>query len=230
MRIQVLFLEDVYPKYQAGDVHNVPGGYARNYLIPQGLATLATKDQLRRVAKIRSSSGVKRDAEINRLNSLGDRINGLTIPFESRAGGGGRLYGSVSTAQISEEIKRITGDEITRRSILLSEPIKELGTYQIQVQLGREFTGSITLVVHDGSPDATEVEDSVTDETELSEEIQGSVSNDKEPILTGTDTADEKVSSSQEEIIGEVAILDSEESFDAEEDEGENVRGESTSP
>jgi len=230
LRIQVLFLEDVYPKYQAGDVHNVPGGYARNYLIPQGLAALATKDQLRRVAKIRSSSGVKRDVETNRLNSLGGRINGLTIPLETRAGGGGRLYGSVSTAQISEEIKRITGDEITRRSILLNEPIKELGTYQIEVQLGREFTGSITVVVHDGTPDVVEEEEPVTDETELSEENQVPVSNDKEPITSETDTTDEKVSSSQEEIIGEAAVLDSEESLDSEEDEGENVRGESTSP
>ena len=230
MRIRVLFIEDVYPKYQAGDVHSVPGGYARNYLIPQGLAALATKDQLRRVGKIRSVSGVKRNSESQRLKSLGDRLNGLTIPLESRAGSGGRLYGSVSSARVSDEIKRITGDEINRRSILLNEPIKELGTYQIQVQLGQEFTGFITLVVHDGQPNEMESEDSLPDNMELTDEKQNSVSTEIESTLTETSILNGEESGSQEEITGEVTVLDSEGSLVPEEDEGEDVRGESTSP
>lgn len=230
MRIRVLFLEDVFPKYQAGDIYNVPGGYARNYLIPKGLAALATTDQLRKVEKIRVVAGVKRDSEAQRLNSLGERVDGLTIPLEARAGGGGRLYGSITSLQIIEEIKRVTGDDIDRQSILLPEPIKELGQYQVQVQLGREITGSITVIVHNGQSKGSPPEDSLSEEMERTQEEQNTASADAQATFTDTTDDDNGDSGSVEEITGEVMILDPEESSVSEEDEGEDVRGESTSP
>jgi len=146
--MKVVFLEDVPGVAQGGDVKDVKNGFARNYLIPQQLATPATKDSLQRIERL------KKHAEVARLKSLADMrqvaeaIAGRRIDIEMRAGVSGRLYGSVTNAIVAEKLAEMTDHEIDRRVVQIPESIRETGTYPIQVRLHTEVTTDVTLLVH----------------------------------------------------------------------------------
>ena len=146
--MKVVFLEDVPGVAQGGDVKDVKNGFARNYLIPQQLATPATRDSLQRIERL------KKHAEVARLKSLADMrqvaeaIAGRRIDIEMRAGVSGRLYGSVTNAIVAEKLAEMTDHEIDRRVVQIPESIRETGTYAIQVRLHTEVTTDVTLLVH----------------------------------------------------------------------------------
>ena len=146
--MKVVFLEDVPGVAQGGDVKDVKNGFARNYLIPQQLATPATKDSLQRIERL------KKHAEVTRLKSLADmrqvaeEISGRRIDIEMRAGVSGRLYGSVTNAVVAERLEEMTAHEIDRRIVQIPESIRETGTYPIQIRLHSEVTTDVTLLVH----------------------------------------------------------------------------------
>lgn len=146
--MKVVFLEDVPGVAQGGDVKDVKNGFARNYLIPQQLATPATRDSLQRIERL------KKHAEVARLKSLADmrqvaeEIAGRRIDIEMRAGVSGRLYGSVTNAIVAEKLAEMTAHEIDRRVVQIPESIRETGTYAIQVRLHTEVTTDVTLLVH----------------------------------------------------------------------------------
>lgn len=146
--MKVVFLEDVPGVAQGGDVKDVKNGFARNYLIPQQLATPATRDSLQRIERL------KKHAEVARLKSLADMrevaeaISGRRIDIEMRAGVSGRLYGSVTNAVVAERLAEMTAHEIDRRIVQIPESIRETGTYPIQIRLHSEVTTDVTLLVH----------------------------------------------------------------------------------
>ena len=146
--MKVVFLEDVPGVAQGGDVKDVKNGFARNYLIPQQLATPATRDSLQRIERL------KQQAEVTRLKSLADmrevaeEISGRRIDIEMRAGVSGRLYGSVTNAVVAERLEEMTAHEIDRRIVQIPESIRETGTYPIQIRLHTEVTSDVTLLVH----------------------------------------------------------------------------------
>ena len=146
--MKVVFLEDVPGVAQGGDVKDVKNGFARNYLIPQQLATPATRDSLQRIERL------KQQAEVTRLKSLADmrevaeEISGRRIDVEMRAGVSGRLYGSVTNAVVAERLAEMTAHEIDRRVVQIPESIRETGTYAIQIRLHSEVTTDVTLLVH----------------------------------------------------------------------------------
>ena len=123
------------------------GGYARNYLIPRGMAVPATRDQLQRAEKLRASAEVRRVAEVKDLRAFGEQVEGARLTLRARAGEEGRLYGSVTAAGIAEELTRLVGREVDRRLVQLSAPIKELGEYEVPVRLHMEVVPTITVVV-----------------------------------------------------------------------------------
>ena len=151
MRVQVVFLADVPPKHMAGDVRAVSGGYARNYLIPQGLAAPATADQLKRIAKIKSAAEAKRARDAADLKSVADVLEGLSVTLKGRSGQGGRLYGSITTMAIASALTEAVGHDIDRRIISLTEPIRDLGTYQVPVRLHMDLIPTVTVVVEDAA-------------------------------------------------------------------------------
>ena len=104
MRVQVVFLADVPPKHMAGDVRAVAGGYARNYLIPQGLAAPATIDHLKRIEKIKRAAESKRARDASDLKGVADLLEGLSVTLKGRSGQGGRLYGSITNIAIAEAL------------------------------------------------------------------------------------------------------------------------------
>ncbi len=146
--MKVVFLEDVPGVAQGGDVKDVKNGFARNYLIPQQLATPATRDSLQRIERL------KKHAEVTRLKSLADMrevaeaISGRRIDIEMRAGVSGRLYGSVTNAVVAERLAEMTAHEVDRRIVQIPESIRETGTYPVQIRLHTEVTTDVTLLVH----------------------------------------------------------------------------------
>ncbi|MFN3975156.1 MAG: 50S ribosomal protein L9 [Dehalococcoidia bacterium] len=149
MRIRVIFVQDVPPRYRAGDVREVAGGYARNYLIPQGLALPATPGNLQRLEKIKKAGEERRQRLAEEMRTLAERIQGQVITIKARAAEGGKLYGSVSAGAIADALSKSIGRAVERRLIALPEPIKALGQYQISVNLYYGITPTLTVVVEE---------------------------------------------------------------------------------
>ena len=168
-----MFVQDVLPRYRAGEVWSVAGGYARNYLIPRGLAVPATRDQLQRAEKLRASAEVRRAVEVKGLRAFGEQVEGARLTLRARVGEEGRLYGSVTAAGIAEELTRLVGREVDRRLVQLDAPIKEVGEYEVPVRLHVEVVPTITVVVEgEGRTAATEqpAPTASADATEAAEE------------------------------------------------------------
>ena len=151
MRFQVVFLADVPPKYMAGEVRAVAGGFARNYLIPQGLAAPATSEQLKRIEKIKKVAEVKRFKETSDLKGVADKLEGLSITLKGRAGEGGHLYGSITNMAIAEALTEAVGQDIDRRTITLQEPIRNLGTFEVPVRLHMDLNPTVSVIVEDAA-------------------------------------------------------------------------------
>ena len=145
--MKILLRADVDNLGKKGDLVEVADGYARNYLVPRGLALQASRG----AQKQADAMGRNRDARDRRereaAEALAAQFNGRTISVKARAGGEGRLFGSVTNNDIAEAIERQTGAEIDRRKIELAEPIKELGGFDLQVRLHADVDASIHVEV-----------------------------------------------------------------------------------
>jgi large subunit ribosomal protein L9 len=145
--MRVLLLKDVYKLGRAGEVKRVADGYGRNYLIPQGMATLATAGALKQAERIKSAAEVKR-AQLNQeMTAVYSQLNGLQLNFPVKAGETGRLYGSVTHQMVSEAVTAQKGIAIDRGQIL-GEPIRSLGVHKIRVRLTMDLIPELTVVVH----------------------------------------------------------------------------------
>ena len=144
--MRVLFVQDVLGTAYAGDIKEVRNGFARNYLIPKTLAVLATKDQLTRVERLRSSASKRRDVTETEMTALADKLRNASINMTGRAGRNDRLYGSITNVMVAEELTKIAGRDIDRRRIYL-EPIRHLGTYTVNVKLHPGIEAKVTIVV-----------------------------------------------------------------------------------
>jgi large subunit ribosomal protein L9 len=145
--MKVLLLKDVYKLGRAGDVKKVADGYGRNYLLPQGLAVIATPGALKQVDYIRRTAASQRERMNLELGSVAQRLEGLKLVFPAKAGETGKLYGSITTAMIGEVILRESGAAIDRRAID-SQPIKTLGVHTAHVRLTIDLVPEITILVH----------------------------------------------------------------------------------
>jgi large subunit ribosomal protein L9 len=145
--MKVLLLQDVYNLGQAGEVKTVADGYGRNYLLPRGMAILATPAAIRRAERIKQAAVEKRAREKADIEALAQVIGGTTLTFNARAGEKGKLYGSITSAQIADAIAKKLGAEFDKRKIALREPIREVGTYSIPVRLNAETAPVVTVIV-----------------------------------------------------------------------------------
>ncbi len=145
--MRVLLLKDVYKLGRAGDVKRVADGYGRNYLIPQGMATLATPGALKQADRIRSAGELKR-AQLNQeMTSVHSQLDGLQLNFPVKAGETGRLYGSVTHQMLTEAILQRKGIPV-ERSQILGEPIRSLGVHKVKVRLTVDLIPELAIVVH----------------------------------------------------------------------------------
>jgi large subunit ribosomal protein L9 len=147
LEMKVLLLKDVYKLGRAGDVKKVADGYGRNFLLPRGLAVLATEGMLKQADRIRSKADVERARLTQELGSVAEQLEGLELTFPVKASETGRLYGSVTTMMISEAIQATTGLEVERRQID-SQPLKTLGVHQVDIRLTLDLVPGIVVVIH----------------------------------------------------------------------------------
>jgi len=145
--MKVLLTKDVDKLGTSGEVKEVSGGYGRNYLIPQGMAVLATRGQVKQAAE-RQAAQHKRDQAARRdAESLAARISGQTLRFTARVGELDRLYGSITSGDIAEKLAAQIGFDVDRRKIDLDEPIKRIGIYPIKIRLMAGLEPLVNVVV-----------------------------------------------------------------------------------
>lgn len=145
--MKVLLLKDVYKLGRAGDVKRVADGYGRNFLLPQGMAVLATVGALKQSERIRTEATKKRAVLNNEMSSVADVIKGLALGFPSKAGETGKLYGSITAQNVVSAIKTKTGIEIKRQQVDL-QPIRNLGEHKAHVRLTMDLIPEIRVVVY----------------------------------------------------------------------------------
>jgi large subunit ribosomal protein L9 len=167
--MKVLLIQDVEDLGQAGEVHDVAAGFGRNFLIPRGLATLATPGALKQADLHRRRAAEKRERIAEEMASLVDVVEQTTLSFQAKAGEKGRLYGSVTSAEIAEKLSEAVGQEIDRRKIVMDGTIKEVGTHQISLRLSADHVAEFDVVVEPTEPlEETEEEEAEEPSAEAS--------------------------------------------------------------
>ncbi len=150
--VKLILVESIHRLGEAGDLVSVRPGFARNFLLPQGKAMLATESRVAEFEHKRRIAEEKAARELKDLQAVKARLEALRIEVGARAGESGKLFGSVTTAQIAEKIAA-AGLDIDRRRIDLRDPIKEVGEHKVSVKLLRELIAQVTVnVVAEGGP------------------------------------------------------------------------------
>jgi large subunit ribosomal protein L9 len=149
--VKVVLTQDVPTLGKAGELKDVSPGYMRNYLVPKHLAVAATPGELKtlearraQIAKVQLKA--RTDAE-----SLAKRLADAALTFQVRVGEQNRLYGSITSKDIAEELARTTGITLDRRDIELEEPLKTLGSFTVPVRLGHEVKGNINVTLQEAA-------------------------------------------------------------------------------
>lgn len=145
--MKVLLNETVKNVGRAGEIKEVKDGYARNFLIPRGMASIANAAAVAQ-AKSQRAADERREAKSATANqALGSRIEATSVTLKARVGEQGRLYGAITSADIAEALAEQLGQEIDRRRIELEEPIRHLGEYKVPVRLARDVVPHLTVTV-----------------------------------------------------------------------------------
>ena len=142
--MRVILTQDVKGTGKAGEVKDVADGYARNFLIPRKLAVPASAGALRGVEQRQQAESKRAAAEETDARRLADRVSAEPIVVKARVGDQGRLYGSITSADVAEQLSRRLGQPIDKRRIELAEPIRQLGTFQVPIRLHRAVTANLT--------------------------------------------------------------------------------------
>jgi large subunit ribosomal protein L9 len=161
--MEVILIKDVPRLGQAGEVYDVAAGYARNYLVPQGLATIATPAALNELAQRREAEARQQEQVEEEARYLAGTLEGFHLIIEAKTGEKERLYGSVTSGDIAEVLEKETGTAVDRRKIELEEPIRQLGIYTIPVRLASDIAPLIRVEVV-GSEGSTKDKDLSEDE------------------------------------------------------------------
>ncbi len=144
---EVILLRDVKRLGKAGEVKRVAGGYARNYLVPRSLAAIATPQTIKQARERLAAQSRQTQRDQSDAQSLAEVVSPLVLTFTVRAGEKGTLYGSITNADIAAKMEEKTGHTFDKRKVLLEQPIKELGTYTVEVKLLSDVTPTVTVVV-----------------------------------------------------------------------------------
>lgn len=145
--MKVVFIEDVPDVALAGQTKEVADGYGRNYLLPKKLAVLANSAASNILQAQMKKVIVKRAQLAAEMTEIASGINGVEITLKAKVGESERLYGSITTAMIAEELNKLTGQEIDKRKIILDEPIRQLGSHDVTVAFTHDITAEIKVMV-----------------------------------------------------------------------------------
>ena len=145
--MKVLFKKDVPDVAKAGQVKDVADGYARNFLIPRGLAIAATAGTLKQVADLQAVAARHAAQEEEAARDLKQRLEAEPVVIEAKAGSQGRLYGSVTTTDVANAIQRQIGAAVDRRDLEIADPVRQVGSYQVAARLHHGVTATVTIEV-----------------------------------------------------------------------------------
>lgn len=194
--MDVLLLEDIYKLGRAGDVKSVASGYGRNFLIPQGFALPVTPSALQQAERIAAEADKRRNLLNEELASVAEKIEEIQLLFPAKAGETGKLYGSVTTQMIADQLAEKSGLEIDKRQIH-GQPLRLLGMHTIGVRLTIDLIPEFSVVIHregenpenymvaaeELAAEAIELEESQVAEAQLAEEeAQASSEAEEAPV------------------------------------------------
>jgi len=145
--MKVLLIQDVYKLGRAGDVKKVANGYGRNYLIPQGMAILATPGAMKQSERIRNEADKKRVILNQEMGGVAEQLVGLTLTFPARASETGRLYGSINNRMIADAVSEKVDVEISHRQID-TQPLRMIGEHIVSIRLTVDLIPEIRVIVH----------------------------------------------------------------------------------
>ena len=143
--MKVILKADVKGKGKKGQMIEVAEGYARNFLLPKGLAVLATADAMN---TMRLQEKAKADAEAKAAaTEIAEKLKGIQVKVPSKGGEGGKLFGAVTGREIAAALKEQHGVDIDSKKLVLDEPIKSFGSYEVKAKLGFEISGTVYVIV-----------------------------------------------------------------------------------
>lgn len=154
--MRIVLRQDVPKVGEAGSVQSVSNGYARNYLIPQGLAVVATTGELKLAAHNQAVKDRKIARQEDLLRSLSDKIDGQRLTFTAKAGEQGRLYGSITASDVATALAAQISEEIDRRRVVLEDPLRTLGEHTVTVHLVGRLRPRVTVLIEADKTDEPE--------------------------------------------------------------------------
>ena len=193
--MKVLLTKDVYKLGRAGDIKKVADGYGRNYLIPQGMAILATAGAMKQAERIRQKAGERRAILNEEMGVVAEALEKVKLSFSARAGETGKLYGSITSQEIAVALQEKSGYEIKRQQLDM-QPIRSLGEHTVRVRLTMDLIPEIQVIVYrEGEAEPSlpiEEEAAVEAESEEpAEAIQESIAEPEVEAQTGEPVSDE---------------------------------------
>ena len=148
--MKVILQQDVRGQGKKGQMVEVSDGYARNFLLPKKLAVPATAENVNAMKQQAKARAAQEAAEKAEAEALAAKLQGIMVKIPAKAGEGGRLFGAVTSKEISDALNEQHGLTIAKSKLLLEEPIKSCGSYQIRAKLGYEITGTVNVLVVEG--------------------------------------------------------------------------------
>ena len=145
--MEVILREHVDNLGRRGEVVKVADGYARNYLLPKGLAIEATGGELKLLAQERQSAKTKKDRAHQDAEALAARLGEVTLVFKLKAGEQGKTFGSVTAKEVADALKKETKADIDKTKILLHEPLRSLGVHRVEVRLLSDVRANVTVAI-----------------------------------------------------------------------------------
>jgi large subunit ribosomal protein L9 len=149
--MKVIFLKDVKGRGKKGEIKNVADGYAHNFLIKQGLAIEANQSSVSTLAAQKKKEEKVAEEELEEAKKLKEALEKITVELTAKAGEGGRLFGSITTKQIAEELQKKHGLKLDKRKMDLNDAIRSLGHTKVPVKLHHEVTASLNVHVKEGN-------------------------------------------------------------------------------
>ena len=147
--MKVILLQDVKGKGKKGQMIEVSDGYARNFMLPKKLATEATADAVNTMRMNDKAAAEKAARERAEAMEISRKLRELTLTVMAKGGGAGRLFGSVTNQEIADALAKQTGIKLDKRKIVLSDPIKNVGTYTVTCKLGYEISAPLTVKIEE---------------------------------------------------------------------------------
>jgi len=156
--MKVVLLEDIQGTGRAGEIKEVSKGYAKNFLLPQGLALVATSAVIKQVESRLEKEKLEESVGREKLVELAQQIEGKEIHFRARMGGGERLFGSITAADVAEELSRAIGSVVDKKKIDIEKPFRQTGSYEVAVKLASDIRPKITVVIEEEEEKEAETE------------------------------------------------------------------------